>query len=419
MEAVDDGIGEADRLVLEGLRSVGKAWIVGGWVREALSGRQKTDIDIATTLLPSEVEELFPRSLMVGAKYGTVMVRLDESISDNMWEVTTLRSEGSYGDGRRPDQVEFGHSIEDDLARRDFTINAIAIDSDGDLIDPFGGISDLKEGILRAVGYPIGDPAVAGERLGEDGLRIMRAYRFLDSADGLRSMEQSLRTAVRDNLEMLDVISRERIGVEMMIILGGRVPGEVVSQMLEDGVMGQIMPEIACTAVPSFCEDPLVNLALLCSEDGSEGGKLADGLRNALVLPKQQLRLVAFLHDARGASLTTEVGGLRRFRAALPAEWQSAFTAYSLGLGRDTEEFSSALETLSPLIAGNAPLVNGTALVEATGLEPGPRMGRLKGLLHRIQVERDLSTSGEVLSVLDELDWRDSDYESWPALGWP
>nr|AIF18355.1 tRNA (cca) [uncultured marine thaumarchaeote KM3_82_D05] len=419
MEAVDDGIGEADRLVLEGLRSAGKAWIVGGWVREALSGRKKTDIDIATTLLPSEVKELFPRSLMVGAKYGTVMVRLDESISDDMWEVTTLRKEGSYGDGRRPDQVEFGQSIEDDLARRDFTINAMAIDSDGDLIDPFDGHSDLKEGILRAVGYPLGDPAVPGERLGEDGLRIMRAYRFLDSADGMRSMEGSLRSAVKDNLEMLDVVSRERIGVEMMRILGGWNPGEVVSQMLEDGVMGRVMPEIACTAAPSFCEDSIVNLALLCSDEPSEGGDMVTELRSALVLAKQQLRLVAFLHDARGASLSTEVGRLRRFRAALPAEWRSAFTAYSLGLGKDTEEFSGALESLSPLIAGNAPLVNGTALVEATGLEPGPRMGRLKGLLHRIQVERDLSTSGEVLSVLDEMDWRDSDYESWPALGWP
>ena len=152
MEAVDDGIGEADRLVLEGLRSAGDAWIVGGWVREALWGRHKTDMDIATTLQPSEVKELFPRSLMVGEKYGTVIVRLDESISDNTWEVTTLRSEGSYGDGRRPDQVEFGHSIEDDLARRDFTINAMAIDSDGDLIAPFGGITDLEDGVLRAVG---------------------------------------------------------------------------------------------------------------------------------------------------------------------------------------------------------------------------------------------------------------------------
>ena len=183
--------------------------------------------------------------------------------------------------------------------------------------------------------------------------------------------------------------------------------------------MGRVMPEIACTAAPSFCEDSIVNLALRGRDEPSEGGDMVAKLRSALVLAKQQMRLMAFLHDARDASLSTEVGGLRRFRAALPAEWRSAFTAYSLGRGRDTEAFSSALETLSPLIAGNAPLVNGTARVEATGLEPGPRMGRLKGLLHRIQVERDLSTSEEVLSVLDELDWRDSDYESWPALGWP
>ena len=145
-------LSEADRLVLDGLRSAGEAWIVGGWVREAASDRRETDMDIATTLLPAEVKELFPRSLMVGEKYGTVIVRLDEEVSDGTWEVTTLRSEGSYGDGRRPDMVEFGRNIKDDLARRDFTINAMAIDSDGSVIDPFGGVSDLREGVLRAVG---------------------------------------------------------------------------------------------------------------------------------------------------------------------------------------------------------------------------------------------------------------------------
>ena len=412
MEAADDGIGEADRLVLEGLRSAGDAWIVGGWVRERFSGRHKTDMDIATTLLPSEVEELFPRSLMVGAKYGTVMVRLDESISDDIWEVTTLRSEGSYGDGRRPDRVEFGQSIEDDLARRDFTINAMAIDSDGKPIDPFKGRSDLKEGILRAVG-------VAGDRLGEDGLRIMRAYRFLDSADGMRSMEGSLRSAVKDNLEMLDVVSRERIGVEMMRILDGWNPGEVVSQMLEDGVLSHVLTGINCTVSSSLCTDPMVNLALLCNEDQSEGRELADKLRSALMMAKGPLRQIAFLHNSRNAPLPTEKGGLRRFRAALPEEWQSAFVVYSRGLGRDVVEFAEALASLSPLRVGNAPLIDGNTLAAATGLDPGPRMGRLKGRLHRIQIERDLSSEDEVLSVLDELDWRGSNYEEWPALSWP
>ena len=405
-------LSEADRLVLDGLRSAGEAWIVGGWVREAASGRRETDMDIATTLLPAKVKKLFPRSLMVGEKYGTVIVRLDEGVSDGTWEVTTLRSEGSYGDGRRPDMVEFGQKIEDDLARRDFTINAMAIDSDGSVIDPFGGVSDLREGVLRAVG-------IASERLGEDGLRIMRAYRFLDSAGGMRDMEPSLRSAVRENLGMLDVVSRERIGMEMERILGGRNAGAVISQMHEDGVLSHVLTEITCTASPSFCTNSLVNLALLCNEDQSEGSELADKLRSALMMAKEPLRQVAFLHDARNASVSTEISGLRRFRAALPEEWQSAFVVYSRGLGRDVVEFAEALASLSPLRVGNAPLIDGNTLAAATGLDPGPKMGRLKGRLHRIQIERDLSSEDEVLSVLDELDWRGSDYEEWSALSWP
>ena len=412
MEPESERLSEADRLVLGGLRSAGEAWIVGGWVREAASGRRETDMDIATTLLPAKVKELFPRSLMVGEKYGTVIVRLDEGVSDGTWEVTTLRSEGSYGDGRRPDMVEFGQKIEDDLARRDFTINAMAIDSDGSVIDPFGGVSDLRDGVLRAVG-------IASERLGEDGLRIMRAYRFLDSAEGIRDMEPSLRSAVRENLGMLDVVSRERIGMEMERILGGRNAGEVISQMHEDGVLSHVLTDITCTASPSFCTDSLVNLALLCNEDQSEGSELADKLRSALMMAKEPLRRVAFLHDARNASVSTEISGLRRFRAALPEEWQSAFVVYSRGLGRDVVEFAEALASLSPLRVGNAPLIDGNTLAAATGLDPGPKMGRLKGRLHRIQIERDLSSEDEVLSVLDELDWRGSDYEEWSALSWP
>ena len=412
MGSAHEHLSKADRLVLEGLRSAGEAWIVGGWVREAASGRHETDLDIATTLLPAEVKGLFPRSLMVGEKYGTVIVRLKDNISDGTWEVTTLRSEGSYGDGRRPDQVEFGQSIEDDLARRDFTINAMAIDSDGDVIDPYDGMSDLRAGVLRAVGE-------ASERLGEDGLRIMRAYRFLDSTGGMRDMESSLRSAVRGNLSMLDGVSRERIGMEMERILGGRNAGEVILQMHEDGVLEHVLPRIACTVSPSFCTDFLVNLALLCSDDPSEGNALAGNLRNALMMAKGPLRQVAFLHDAKNTPVTTEIGGLRRFRAALPLEWQNAFIAYSHGLGKETTEFVEALATLSPLIAGNAPLIDGNTLVAATGLDPGPRMGRLKGLLHRIQVERDLPTAERVLSLLDELNWRDSDHEEWTALSWP
>ena len=174
-----------DNLVLEKLRTKGEAWIVGGWVREALLGNLSPDLDIATTLTPSKVKELFPRTIPIGEDYGTVIVRLDKEIVGE-WEVTTLRKEGTYGDGRRPDNVLFGENIEDDLARRDFTINAMAINSNGDLIDIFGGEEDLRCNILRAVGD-------ARERIAEDGLRIMRAFRFLDKDDdNIRLMDEEL-----------------------------------------------------------------------------------------------------------------------------------------------------------------------------------------------------------------------------------
>ena len=178
-----------DLIVLEGLRSKGQAWIVGGWVRESISGKGDTDVDIATTLHPDEVQKIFPRSLMVGAKYGTVCVRLEEEVSGNqIWEVTTLRSDGSYGDGRRPDDVEFGTDIEGDLSRRDFTINAMALEypyGDDSLIDPFNGREDLLKGVLASVGNP-------SERISEDGLRILRAFRFMDGgSEGIREMVDS------------------------------------------------------------------------------------------------------------------------------------------------------------------------------------------------------------------------------------
>ena len=170
MEHADASLRPDDLFVLEVLRSKGEAWIVGGWVRELISGGGETDLDIATTLHPEEVKVLFPRSLMVGARFGTVAVRLDgENTSGKIWEVTTLRSDGSYGDGRRPDSVEFGTEITEDLSRRDFTINAMALEfpyNENSLIDPFNGREDLIGGALVSVGDPI-------ERISEDGLRTV------------------------------------------------------------------------------------------------------------------------------------------------------------------------------------------------------------------------------------------------------
>ena len=400
---------QADRLVLSGLRSKGEAWIVGGWVRESASGEPSTDMDIATNLIPEEVKKLFPLSLMYGAEYGTVVVRLEDH--EKSWEVTTLRSEGGYGDGRRPDNVEFGVDINGDLSRRDFTINAMAYDSEWNLIDPFGGSTDIENGILKSVGN-------ATERLSEDGLRVMRAYRFLAS-EKVVSMDAELSSAVKDNVGMLGQVSKERIGHEMMQTLASPNASAALSMMQDDGVIHEILPGLSASTYPVLCGDSLVNLALVCSGDERSGAELIALLRDSLKMSTDDLREIAFLHNARNAPIPSEISEMRVFRAALPVLRQTRFIRYCEGLGRDIGGFDSSLSELAPLRAGNSPIVDGNVLSEATGLEPGPKMGRLKGMLHRIQVERDLNDSGEVLALLEELDWMESEHENWPVLGWP
>ena len=409
MGVPSDYASEADRQVLSGLRSKGKAWVVGGWVRESISGYPKTDMDIATTLLPDEVKELFPLSLMYGSDYGTVVVRIDGQ-GEN-WEVTTLRSEGGYGDGRRPDNVEFGVDIKEDLSRRDFTINAMAYDSEWNLVDPFGGLSDLQNGILRSVGE-------AGDRLSEDGLRVMRAYRFLAS-EKVEYMHSELRTAVTDNIGMLSQVSKERIGYELIRTLESPNASVALSMMHDDGVISEILPGLQVNYNPLLCHDYVANMAMMSSGDGRSGSELSRLLRDSLKMSKDDLHEISFLHDSRDAPLPSEISEMRVFRAALPELRQIRFILYCKGLGRDVSILEKSLSDLAPLRSGNTPLVDGNTLSQVTGLEPGPRIGRLKGMLHRIQVEQDLSDKDEVLALLEEIDWNDSEHTSWPALGWP
>ena len=146
------------------------AWVVGGAVRDSLLGKIPSEYDICTTATPNEVIESFEDTIPTGVKFGTITVKSGTS----MFEVTTLRTETGYGDGRRPDVVEWGNSLLTDLSRRDFTINAMAYDLARELLhDPFQGKRDLENKCLRAAGN-------ANQRLSEDGLRILRAYRFMD-----------------------------------------------------------------------------------------------------------------------------------------------------------------------------------------------------------------------------------------------
>jgi|TARA_Y100001936_G_scaffold24449_2_gene22326 tRNA nucleotidyltransferase (CCA-adding enzyme) len=399
----------SDRRVLERLSQQGQAWIVGGWVRDRLQGLNPTEMDIATDLHPDIVSQLFDKTIPVGAAFGTILV-LDEE-SDKSWEVTTLRCDGTYGDGRRPDDVEFGDDIIEDLARRDFTINAMAVDPiTGEIIDEFGGLEDLNDGIIRAVGK-------SHDRIREDGLRIMRAFRFLDSGElGTRVLDEDLQVAITENLHMLSKVSSERKWAELSRILQGINNKEVTQLMHSFGVLNQVIPETNFARIERFSGSPLVNLAILCSKDKRSGIELANHLKRNLRLSNEQASTIRFLHDLQISDLSHEISSLRRFNAALSDSMKKEVMEYFGDIGA---EFIEASSDVQPNSVGNKPLIDGEKLMQVTGLEAGIRLGRLKGWLHRRQIEENLSGVDEVISMLDTLDWESEDPESWPALAWP
>ena len=419
---------EEDRIVLDRLRVSGEAWIVGGWVRDFLSGLSQDridDMDIATNLRPEQVKEIFPRSIMIGEKFGTVIVRIDESeTNDYEWEVTTLREDGGYSDGRRPENVVFGKEIEDDLERRDFTINAMAIEiseklvgndePEGELLDFWEGLEDLEGGLLRAVGD-------AGKRLGEDGLRVIRAFRFLECGeDGLRNLDPELSNAISSNLRMLEMVSKERIWNELGKILRGHNSKEIVEKMHAHGVLDKIIPGVSVNLEVRHSRDQMVNLALMCSSETSHGSKLSEELSEYLRLSRKEASTIVLLHGLRDLKLDASIESVRRFMASHPdRSTRRMILDYLSGTGVETGQFEACYQSTEELRAGNSPLIDGNLLSSLTGIEPGRKLGRLKDWLHRIQVEGDIENRESAISMLDEIHWEDSEFEDWPVLSWP
>ena len=416
---------EGARIVLDRLGEEGDVWIVGGWVRDRIAGKDSEDLDLATNLIPSEVKSAFPKSIMVGEEFGTVLVRVEDSKGrDFQCEVTTLRKDGGYTDGRRPDNVTFGNNIAEDLARRDFTINAMAIEPmkglvgeecpSGKLIDLDGrGVKDLESGLLRTVGQ-------AEERIGEDGLRMVRAFRFLDLGEGgLREFDPELSAAISSNLPMLSKVSKERIWNEFQRVLSCSNSMRIVESMVEHGIFEEILPGISINTNTNPSDDHIVNLALICRDEVSDGAEMSDRIASLLRLSRKESSELSSLHECRKIDLDPSVESVRRFSATMSDTQKSQILDYMRGLGTDTEDFESELEQNSNLKAGSGPLVDGSRISEITGLEGGKRLGRLKDWLHRIQVERDLSSEEEVVELLAEFDWRNSDFEEWQGLSWP
>lgn len=204
--------------VLKRLEAAGHAAVfVGGFVRDFLFGTPSADIDIATSATPTQVKAVFEKTKDTGVRYGTVTVFID----DFRFEVTTFRTEGSYQDARHPEDVVYATRLEDDLARRDFTINAIAMDQTGAIHDLVGGTADLANRIIRAIGNP-------QTRFEEDALRMMRAFRFVSKLGF--AIEPTTKQAIEQLRERLRILPTERILDEVKALL----KGQYLSQALQD-----------------------------------------------------------------------------------------------------------------------------------------------------------------------------------------
>ncbi|MCS6798496.1 MAG: HD domain-containing protein [Myxococcota bacterium] len=441
------------RALCERLRGAGHgAWIVGGCVRDLLLGRSSGgDWDVATSARPSEVRRLFDRVVPTGIRHGTVTVLLEGGMR---CEVTTLRAERGYRDGRRPDEVRFVNDIEEDLARRDFTINAIACDpATGRLIDPFDGRADLARRTLRAVG----DPAA---RFAEDGLRPLRAARFVATLE--MELDPATERAIAGSLDTFRKVSHERVRDEWLKALQADRPSRAFDVMQRTGLLGVSFPELAATSgcaqnrwhaydvwrhtlvvLDAAPRDAVIRMAALLHDVGKPptrawseargdwtfhghervGAEIADAwLRDYRFSNDERERIVHLVrHHLIRYEPSWSDAAVRRFVARVGPDHVEPLLALAradvTARGRPVDDELRGLETLRAriaelgtrgLVARTADLaIDGRDVMEALGIGPGPTVGLvLRALLERVLEEPELNERQRLLALLPELDAR-------------
>lgn len=436
--------------VLRTLRGAGKqAWLAGGAVRDLLRGKGAEDFDVATDALPEEVIALFPKVVPTGIQHGTVMV-----LSGNQKvEVTTFRGEGPYLDGRRPSTVTFLGDIDADLARRDFTLNAIAWDPiAGVLRDPFSGAEDLRRCRLRAVGEPL-------DRFREDGLRPLRAVRI---ACTLRLViEPRTRRAIPATLDVFAKVAMERVREELVkLLVRGAPPSRGLRLLLRTGLLGHIVPELlqsvnfrqnryhrwdvwrhTLLCVDFAPSDLVVRLAALLHDvakprcaapkEGAEGehtfydhekvgAVLSAEILQRLRFPRREIERVALLvaehnwyyrpewNDASVRRVVARIGP-----AELPTLWalrradlQARGRLVEEGLANQAEaeaRFQREVDRASALRVTDL-AISGEDVMRELGIGPGRRVGEvLARLLERVIDDPDLNTRETLLRLLPEM----------------
>ncbi len=416
------------------LREKGKrGWIVGGCVRDLLRGKEAKDWDVATDARPEDVIRFFRKVIPTGIQHGTVTVL----VKGTPYEVTTLRGDGDYSDGRRPDSVQFVDEITADLARRDFTFNAIAIDPvDGHLIDPFHGRADLEAKIVRAVGEPL-------ERFAEDGLRVLRAARFaatlecnIDPAtERAMGHERALSTFRR--------VSAERVRDEWLKSMRASRPSIAFEIMRRTQILSISCPELlesigceqnrfhrydvwghAMACLDSCKPEPILRIAALLHDVGKPrtrafsdktqdytfydheriGAEMAEPLLSRLRFSNDERAKITALirHHLICYSDTWTDGAvrrwLRRVTPELAPDLYELGIADAMGKGREAGEDIASLGKLKSRVeaiiaAGNALspkdlAINGNDIMKELNLLPGRMVGQiLERLIERVTDE--------------------------------
>lgn len=355
-----------------------KAYLVGGCVRDLVLGRQPKDFDLATSAKPHDVQKVFKKVIPTGIEHGTVTVLMH----GHHVEVTTFRSEGDYVDGRRPEKVEFHTDVEADLARRDFTINAMAEDpATGEIVDPFGGREDLKARLVRCVRDPL-------ERFGEDGLRCLRAVRFATVLEF--QIEPATEAAIRPTLPVFRKVAMERVRDELLKILGAADVERGLQLLRRTGLLKAIFgfEDLDAAAVARAPHKPELRLAVLFR---SAGHCEVDRLK----LSAAQTQRVQELFKHRVPAERDDVS-LRRWLSKLGPELGKDLAAL------DAPELHDKLTALAtePLTTKDLAL-DGAAIMDALQTGPGPAVGKAsRFLLDRVLENPALNTPEQLRALL-------------------
>lgn len=367
---------EPARPVLQKIEQAGfEAYFVGGCVRDTILGDPIHDIDIATSAYPSEIKQIFKRTVDTGIEHGTVMI-LDHGVG---YETTTFRTESGYQDFRRPDNVTFVRSLAEDLQRRDFTINALALRENGEVVDLFDGLGDLQRRLIRAVGDP-------NERFHEDALRMMRAVRFASKLDFV--IDRPTLEGINANAHLLAKIAVERIRVELEKMFLGQNPPAGLKDFLETGLY-QYCPGLK--AARQQLSLLLVNAngwaltnvdqvwALLAVQLGLSGKQAAKFLRTWKT-SNETIRQVGKIILAVNALRQKQVTPDLMFTVGWPALSDANQVAAVYGWQQAAASLKKQYDEL-PIKTAKELAVDGRTLIQEVGLKPGPALGKVLNTL--------------------------------------